>query len=160
MTHYRFPVEAGQIMLFARAVGDPNPVYHDPEAAGRSDAGGIIAPPTFVMAGAHYDPGYPLRPRPDEPWFGSARDASGVAQSQSGGAVHGEQHFTYHRQVRPGDVLTVATRPGRTWQKASRRGGTLHLSEMITEYRDEGGEPVVTARTVVVRPEPPSEGAA
>jgi len=29
----RFPVEAGHIMLFARSVGDPNPVYHDEEHA-------------------------------------------------------------------------------------------------------------------------------
>ena len=29
MGTFRFPVEAGQIMLFARAVGDPNPVYSD-----------------------------------------------------------------------------------------------------------------------------------
>jgi len=28
-----FPVEAGHIMLFARAVGDENPIYHDAEYA-------------------------------------------------------------------------------------------------------------------------------
>ncbi|MEY3041430.1 MAG: N-terminal half of MaoC dehydratase, partial [Pseudomonadota bacterium] len=29
----RFPVEYSHIMMFARSVGDPNPIYHDPEAA-------------------------------------------------------------------------------------------------------------------------------
>ncbi len=29
MAEYQFPVDASQIMLFARAVGDKNPIYHD-----------------------------------------------------------------------------------------------------------------------------------
>src|SRR5579871_2823233 len=45
-----FPVEAGHIMLFARAVGDTNPVYQDAEAAKQTEVGGIIAPPTFPQA--------------------------------------------------------------------------------------------------------------
>ena len=57
-----FPVEAGHILTFARAIGDDNPVYRDEEAAVAAGLGGIIAPPTFVVAGAHFDPDYPLRP--------------------------------------------------------------------------------------------------
>ena len=57
-----FPIEAGHIMMFARAVGDPNPVYYDEDAAKKTEAGGIIAPPTFVQASAQFDPDYFLRP--------------------------------------------------------------------------------------------------
>jgi acyl dehydratase len=156
---FRFPVEAGQIMLFARAVGDPNPVYHDSEAAQRSEAGGIIAPPTFVQSAAQYDPDYPLRPRPGEPWFGSGKRPTGVAAPPSGGGgLHAEQHFTYHRSLRPGDVLTVSSRPGESWEKTGRRGGRLRFVETITEFRDEKGELVVTARGVGVVPEKPATG--
>ncbi|OHV44577.1 MaoC family dehydratase N-terminal domain-containing protein [Pseudofrankia sp. BMG5.36] len=158
MADYRFPVEAGQIMLFARAVGDPNPVYADPEAAKDSDAGAIIAPPTFVQAGAQYDPDYPLRPRPGEPWFGSGRAATGVdARPAGGGGLHAEQHFEYHRPLRAGDVLAVTSRPGKTWEKTGRRGGRMVFVETVIEYRDGAGELVVTARGVSVRPERPVE---
>jgi len=50
-------------------------------------------------------------------------------------------------------VLSAATRPGETWEKQGRRGGKLVFNELITEYRDEAGELVVTARTVGVRTE-------
>jgi acyl dehydratase len=164
MSEYSFPVEAGQIMLFARAVGDPNPVYSDPEAARNTEVGGIIAPPTFVQVSAHYNPDWILRPEEGKPWVGSGRTASGVTSSESdgggpGGGLHAEQHFTYHRHVRPGDVLTVTTTPGRTWEKSGRRGGRLVFAELIAEYRDAGGELVITARNVVVRPERPVDPA-
>jgi acyl dehydratase len=82
----RFPVEEGHILLFARAIGDLNPVYTDREAAAGSEVGGIIAPPTFVMAGAQFDPDYPLRPKPGKQWFGSGATPSGVSSSGSGSA--------------------------------------------------------------------------
>ena len=51
-----FPVEASHILMFARSVGDENVVYTDAEAAKATEAGGIIAPPTFVQASAQFDP--------------------------------------------------------------------------------------------------------
>lgn len=159
MATFRFPVEAGQIMLFARAVGDPNPVYCDTQAAQGSEVGGIIAPPTFVQSAAQYDPDYPLRPRLGERWFGSGKSPTGIdAPPSGGGGLHAEQHFTYHRPLRPGDVLTVSSRPGETWEKTGRRGGRLRFVETITEFRDEQGELVVTSRGVGVVPEKPASG--
>jgi len=69
MSAERFPIEAGHIKAFARAIGDFNPVYHDAGAAAASEVGGVIAPPTFVQASAHFDDDYPLRPRPGVRWF-------------------------------------------------------------------------------------------
>ena len=65
----RFPVESGHVLMFARAIGDPNPVYSDPEHAAGTEVGGIIAPPTFVQASAQFDPDYGLRPRIGRPWL-------------------------------------------------------------------------------------------
>jgi N-terminal half of MaoC dehydratase len=159
----RFPIEAGHVMLFARAIGDPNRIYADPEYARTTDVGGIIAPPTFVQASAQFDADYPLRPRIGEPWFGSGKEATGRSQSPttggsggggSGGTgLHAEQHFEYHRPLRVGDVLHAETRQGATWEKQGRRAGRLLFSELITEFRDEHGELVVTARSVGVRTE-------
>ena len=155
MAIQRFPIEAGHIMLFARARGDANPAYYGALTGGDP----VPAPPTFVQASAQYDPDYPLRPRIGEAWFGSGRQATGrSAGPASGGGgggtgLHAEQHYTYHRPLRSGDVLSAATRPGETWEKQGRRGGKLVFNELITEYRDEAGELVVTARTVGVRTE-------
>jgi hypothetical protein len=151
----RFPIEAGHIMLFARAIGDANPAYY----GALTGAGDVPAPPTFVTASAQFDPDYPLRPKIGERWFGSGREASGrpqpAASSGGGGGtgLHAEQHYTYHRPLRAGDVLSATTRPGERWEKQGRRGGTLVFNEIITEYRDAAGELVVTAKTVGVKTE-------
>jgi N-terminal half of MaoC dehydratase len=159
MTIDRFPVEAGQIMLFARAIGDPNPVYHDEAYAAGTESGGIIAPPTFVQASAQYDDDYPLRPAFGRPWFGSGRHDTGVeaagSASAGGQSLHAEQHYEYHRQLRPGDVLRAITEPGRTWEKDG-RSGKLVFRETVTRYVDGAGTPVITARSVSVRTEGPA----
>ncbi len=150
----RFPVEAGHILVFARALGDPNPVYGDEAAASVGETGGIIAPPTFVEAAAHFDPDYALRPVIGRPWFGSGKgptDPGGPAgEAGAWSALHAEQHYEYHRPVRPGDVLSATSRRGASWERQGRRGGRLRFEEIVTEYRDAQGELVVTARSVEV----------
>ncbi|MEM1333343.1 MAG: MaoC family dehydratase N-terminal domain-containing protein [Actinomycetota bacterium] len=187
----RFPVEAGHIMMFARAIGDPNPVFASEAEAEATELGRMIAPPTFAQASAQFDPDYPLRPQIGVAWFGSGATPSGTMSTTTGadtetegerperssagsgesdqrsgsgggaggnaGMLHAEQHFEYHRHVGPGDVLSATSRPGATWQKQSRRAGTLHFGETITEYRDQHGELVITARSVGVRTERPIE---
>lgn len=157
----RFPIEAGHVMMFARAIGDPNPVYADAVVAAASETGAIPAPPTFVTASAQFDPDYPLRPELGQPWFGSGREATGVKPSGGSGggggggtSLHAEQHYEYHRPLVVGDVLHARGRKGNTWEKQG-RSGTLKFSELITEYLDEQGEVVITARTVAVLTEGP-----
>ena len=70
-----------------------------------------------------------------------------------GGGLHAEQHFEYHRHLRPGDVLSAKTTPGKTWEREGRRGGKLMFSESVTEYHDQNGELVITARSIGVRTE-------
>ena len=109
MTAKKFPVEAGHIMMFARSVGDDNRIYHDEEYAASTEVGGVVAPPTFVQASAQFDPDYFLRPQPGLPWFGSGKEATGIKRDEkssgdggtavgSGGGLHAEQHYEYHRQ--------------------------------------------------------------
>ena len=164
MTVERFPVEATHIMMFARAIGDKNPIYYDEEYAKSTEPGSIIAPPTFAQASAQFDPDYFLRPKIGEPWFGSGKNPTGLTSSDDGGGdgggssnmargLHAEQHFEYHRHLKPGDVLSATVKPGDTWEKQGRRGGKLMFSETITEYRDQNGELVITARGIGVQTE-------
>lgn len=159
MSAERFPIEAGHIMLFARAVGDENQIYHDENYAKSTEPGSIIAPPTFVQASAQFDSEYRLRPKKGEAWFGSGKEATGVEPTSSGGGggLHAEQHYEYHRHIKAGDVLTATVKPGETWEKQGRRSGKLVFTETVTEYRDQHGELVITARGVGVRTERPVE---
>jgi acyl dehydratase len=150
-----FPIEATHIMMFARALGDENPVYHDAEKAKNTEAGGIIAPPTFATAVAQFNP-EASRPRPGEKWFGSGKTPSGIeGKAPSAGGLNAEQHFEYFRPVRAGEVLTAESRPGKTWERESKRAGKLSFSDRITEFRDQKGELVVSLRSVTVRTERP-----
>ena len=175
MVASEFPVEKGAILMFARAVGDTNPIYHDEDYAASTEMGGVIAPPTFVQSAAQFDPDYPLRPKPGQKWFGSGSTPSGTTGAASspegggvsdggsgggsgnGGTLHAEQEFTYHRALRPGDLLTATVIPGKRWDKEG-RSGRLEFAESVTEYRDQTGELVVTARGVGVRTAGPVTG--
>lgn len=68
MAKITFPIEATHILMFARAIGDDNSVYHDAEKAKETEVGGVIAPPTFTAAAAQFNPDE-MRPRPGEKWF-------------------------------------------------------------------------------------------
>ena len=158
-----FPVDLTAIMLFASAIGETNPIYYDEEAASKTPLGGVIAPPSFASASAHWDPNYFLRgvrripapkpkPAPKAPADGPAAEPRASGGGGGGGnltrVLHGEQRFVYHQPMRPGMRLRVSTRPGKAWEKEGKRGGTMRFSETITEFRDERGELVTTAISV------------
>ena len=158
----KFPVEASHIMMFARSIGDDNQIYYDADYAKKTEPGTVIAPPTFPQSSAQFDPDYFLRPKVGQPWFGSGKEPTGVKRESGGGGgggggggLHAEQHFVYHRHLKPGDVLTAKTKPGKTWEKESKRAGKLMFSESVTEYYDQKGELVITATGVGVRTERP-----
>lgn len=158
----KFPVEASHIMMFARSVGDENQIYFDDDYAKTTEPGAVIAPPTFMQSSAQFDPDYFLRPQPGKDWFGSGKNPSGLKpkkedgeKSSGGGGLHAEQHFEYHRNPQAGDVLTATQIEGKKWEKEGKRSGKLMFSESITEYRDQNGELVVTARGVGVSTERP-----
>lgn len=156
MATERFPIEEGHIILFARSIGDTNPVYYDSDAAADAEPGHIIPPPTFVQASAQFTDGYVLRPVVGEPWFGSGKEPTGVQRESSGGGsggtgFHAEQHYEYHAPIQPGDVLKAIDKPGKSWEREGRRGGTLKFNESITEYYNQDDVLVVTARSVGVQ---------
>lgn len=155
----KFPIEAGHIMMFARAIGDANPIYYDEDYAKTTEPAGMIAPPTFIQAAAQFDPDYFLRPKIGQPWLGSGKEPSGIkpgSGGEGGGGgrgLHAEQHYEYHRHLRPGDVLTATVKPGKKWEKEGRRSGKLIFNETIIEFRDQNGDLVITSRGVGVQTE-------
>mgnify|MGYP000008073507 FL=1 len=160
----KFLIEASHIMMFARSIGDDNPIYYDEEYKSESGCEGIIAPPTFAQSSAQFDPDYFLRPKTGgEGWFGSGKEPTGLKPSSSGGGggggagggLHAEQHFEYHLPLKAGDILSATTKPGNAWEKESKRAGKLKFSESVTEYRNQDGDLVITATGVGVQTERP-----
>jgi hypothetical protein len=140
MVATRFPIEAGHVLVFARAVG-----YTEDAVDPREPT---AIPATFAMAASQFDPEYPLRPAKDGTWHGSGK---GPGEAGDGnGPMHAEQHFIYHRPLRVGDVLSATVSFGDSWEKSG-RSGRLLFSDQTTEFRDEAGELVLTMRSVGVR---------
>lgn len=127
------PYEVGRekIREFADAIGDPNPVYRDPEAARQCGHGDVIAPPTFPII---------LSMRASQQVISDP--ALGLDYSR---VVHGEQRFVYARPIGPGDRLLAAV----TIESIQSRGGHEILGTR-TEITTEAGEPVVTAYSTLV----------
>jgi peroxisomal enoyl-CoA hydratase 2 len=150
---HRFPVEAGHVMAFARAIGDPNPVYSDLRHARSLGFADVLAPPTFYEASAHFDPEHSCRPHDGQPWWGSSGLPTGDPGRESrhpGTTLHAETHVTYHRHVCAGEVLHARERPGERWTREGKRGGELVFNDWYVDYRDPAGDVALTARTVAV----------
>ncbi|MGP3927389.1 FAS1-like dehydratase domain-containing protein [Streptomyces sp. 8N616] len=127
------PYEVGRekIREFAEAIGDPNPVYTDADAAKEFGHPDVIAPPTFVFAISFkaaeqvvHDP------------------ALGLDYSR---VVHGDQKFVYSRPVRAGDRLHVTS----TIESIKSLAGN-DILDVRGDVHDDSGEHVVTALTKLV----------
>ncbi|WP_067466608.1 MaoC family dehydratase N-terminal domain-containing protein [Actinomadura macra] len=86
------PYEISRVKIreFADAIGDPNPVYRDQEAAKAAGHSDVIAPPTFPIVVS----------------FGNNALADPELGLNFAMVVHGEQRFEYTRPLRAGDVVT------------------------------------------------------
>jgi acyl dehydratase len=89
------PYEVSRVKIreFAHAIGDPNPIYRDAEAAKAAGHPDVIAPPTFPIVVSLGNPGL-------------ADPDLGVNYAM---VVHGEQRFEYVRPMRAGDVVVCAS---------------------------------------------------
>lgn len=136
-----YAVSREKIAEFADAIGDPNTAYRDPAAARSLGYPDVVAPPTFPIVLTNRA----TRQVIFDPQLGL--DYSRV--------VHGEQHFTYSRPMRAGDVLTVTITVDNIRSAAG--------NDILTTRSDVStidGEHVVTAlSTLVARAAAAVEGA-
>jgi N-terminal half of MaoC dehydratase len=156
MAEHDFPIDRTAILTFAAAIGETNPIYWDEAFAARTPLGDVIAPPTFGISSAHWNPDYGLRgPRKIPARKAAAEQAESAPRGGSGGpnltrVLHAEQRFEYKKPLQPGMRLTISTRAGKSWEKEGKRGGKLVFTEGVTEYRDASGELVLVATSVSV----------
>ena len=87
-------VERGRLLLFAKAIGETNPIYIDLGAARNAGHPDLPAPPTFLGNAIELDIPAPLT------WLTSV----GVDITST---LHGEQSFIYRSMVHAGDNLVL-----------------------------------------------------
>ena len=126
-------VERGQLRFFAKATGETNQIYFDEEAAHAAGHPRLPAPPTFL---------YSLELLAPDP-----NGTLGLLDIDMGKVLHGEQQFTYLRQIYAGDRIKLSTRISDIYD---RKGGVLEFVVQDTTAENQHGEAVGTARTVLV----------
>ena len=119
-------VEAGAILKFAQAIGDPNPVFNDENAARESRYGGLIAPPTFLRS---MGPG-PMKAQVRSPYPAN---------------LDGGSEWEYFEPVRSGDCITVTVKVVDISERQGRLGNMV-FTVRETRYVNQSGKTVATQR--------------
>jgi acyl dehydratase len=128
-----FEVEAERIDQYASAVGEENPVYHDPEAAKAAGFRDQVAPPMFCVV--YSAPA--LGPAILDPEVGINLPTM----------VHGGQEFEWGEPVCAGDTITTAATCREIYEKDGRG---FYVFESVSTNQD-GDETVRGTWTDIVR---------
>jgi hypothetical protein len=142
----RVRIDAAPVMILARVLDDANPVYGSETAAAAAGFERVPAPPTFTFVMSHSGTFPDLQPTGTATSLFGGAGADDV-MARTGLYLHGEQHFTYHRQPLVGDVLEGRMRVSKPVARQARRGPT-EMTFFQTEWRDLAGAPVVTEQIV------------
>lgn len=132
---FEVEVEKGRLRLFAKAIGETDPVYHDEAAARAAGHRALPVPPTFLFC---------LEMERDDPydWFTEL----GIPL---GRVLHGGQAFTYHAPAYAGDTLRFESEVTAVWHK---KGGALEFLVQRNVVTNQHGAAVAEFdRTVVIR---------
>jgi len=127
------PYEVSRVKIaeFADAIGDPNPVFRDRDAAQAAGYPDVIAPPTFPVVVAMAASGMVVR----DPGLGLNYAM----------VVHGEQRFEYSRPLHAGDLVTA-----QSTISAIREVGSITMLTTETQIRTVDGEHVCTGISTLV----------
>ncbi len=124
-------VERGAVLRFAEALGDPNPIYVDEEAARAAGYRGLVVPPTFPAA-------LTMNER-----FRHSLDLGTRL------LLHGEQQIEYGRPIVVGDRIVVKTRVADVQERAG-ASGPMDIIVLEDEGRDPQGALVFRTRATLV----------
>ena len=124
-------VEKGTVRRFAEAIGDPNPIYTDEDAARAAGFPGLVAPPTFPAVLAVSER------------FRHSLDLG------TRSLLLGEQQFEYGRPLVAGDRITVRSKVADVQEKAG-PSGPMDVIVIEDEGRAPDGELVFRSRETFI----------
>ena len=135
-----FPVDRSKQAELARAFGDDDPVWHDPQAA--ADAGFAHVPtlPTLTVLVDHWRPG----------GVAGVVEAIGADLSR---ILHGEVQWHFLAPVRVGDSLTARQIVADVVRRTGKRGGTMTLVTIDTEFTNQRGDLAVRRTDTLIERE-------
>lgn len=130
-----FEVERGKVGEFAKATFVRDPVHTDANAARDAGFGSVLAAPTHVVVAGHQRDQRALV------------DRLGVALER---VVVGSVKWRYARPLQVGDALRGVRRVVGDERREGKRGGSMRLITLETEYTDVLGGTVVTQRETLI----------
>jgi acyl dehydratase len=126
-------IEKGRIRLFAKSIGETNPIYTDERAAQVAGYATIPAPPTFMFSVDLEGP--ELLP------------IIGLLNLDIGKVLHGSQDFEYLGQIYAGDCITQQCKIVDIFDK---KGGALEFVVQESTYTNQNDELVGRAQQTLV----------
>jgi len=129
-------VERGKIKELAKAIGDPDPVYLDKEAAIAEGYEDTPAPPTFLTV--------PMM------WCDKMPAIINDLKINFMMVLHGEEEYEYYQQIYPGNVITGIPKVVKMEEKTSKSGAKMDMITMEVLYTNQRGEKVAKARSLLV----------
>ncbi|HOO90032.1 MAG TPA: MaoC family dehydratase N-terminal domain-containing protein [Syntrophales bacterium] len=129
-------VERGKIREMAKAIGDPNPVYSDKDAAIKAGYKDTPATPTFLTV--------PMM------WCGQMPAIINDLKINFMMVLHGEEEYEYYQLMYPGDVITGTPKITKMEEKTSKSGSKMDLVSMEVLYTNQRGEKVAKARSLLI----------
>lgn len=142
-------ISATAVSRYAAAIGDPNPLYSDPEYARSRGHADVVAPPNFVAAVINWTAGAPYQ-RLREDGTEADTHLPGVP-AQGVRVMGGGEEMTFHQPVVAGMALTRTTALGEISERESSQGPML-VARYRDVYRDGAGSLLLeSVRTVLLR---------
>ena len=126
-----FPVKREDVLAFADAIGEENPIYRDAGAARAAGHPEQVAPPTFVTKMQILTSGQVVLDQ-----------ELGLDYSR---VVHGEQSYRWRRPVVVGDVLSATPRVADIYSR-----GPNEFLVIEADVKDASGQTVVVARSTLL----------
>jgi acyl dehydratase len=126
------PFGAAAGRYFALAIGDDNPIYHDGAYAREQGLPGVTAPLTLLCETNQY-----ANLAPDAEGYAGHTwnlDIPGTRQVRGGNA------YTFHRRLRPEDVVTAAWRIASITEKTTGSGTPMLVVRSTATYTNQDGD--------------------
>jgi len=132
-----YEIEKGMIRRFAQAIDDQNPLWQDAEYARKSQYGGIIAPPNFILTIG----------------FEQLQQKMTTLMPDAS-RLHGGTEVEYYQPVRPGDTITFS---GKIADVSKQEGSKLGEMVFVTfgmSYKNQRQELVAKCRQLSILYQP------
>ena len=137
---FRFPIDRSKLAELARAHHDDDSAWYDQDAAADAGFETIPVPPTVTVLGDHWRPGGAL----------AAALAIGADLKR---LLHGEASWEYLEPITLGDELTATARVTDVGQREGKRGGTMTLVTIQTDFANQHGRLVARRRDTLIETE-------